>query len=126
VSRTERFDHQFVDRVPDHLVQGVLYISLEYRTAIHLCACGCESEIVTPLRPDKWSMTFDGASVSLQDSIGNWSFPCRSHYWISQGGWVWWARTWSDGEVAMARARGVTGERDDRDSSGLKVPYADR
>ena len=126
MSRTERFNHQFVDRVPDHLDEGVLYISLEYRSAIHLCACGCRSEIVTPLRPDKWSMTFDGESVSLRDSIGNWSFPCRSHYWINQGGWVRWARTWSDGEVAKARARRANAKGDDRDDSGLRVPYAEK
>jgi hypothetical protein len=49
-------------------------------------------------------MTFDGESVWLRPSIGNWSFPCRSHYWIVRAGQVRWARTWSEEEVRSARA----------------------
>ena len=28
-------------------------------------------------------------TVSLHPSIGNWSFPCRSHYWIRGNRVVW-------------------------------------
>jgi uncharacterized protein DUF6527 len=42
-------------------------------------------------------------SISLFPSIGNWSFPCRSHYWID-GGRVIWADEWSDDMIAN-RAR---------------------
>ena len=104
MTSTARFSHRFVVRAPDQLDEGVLYVSLEYATALHLCACGCRSEVVTPLRPAQYSMTFDGESVSLRPSIGNWGFPCRSHYWIERGGLVRWARTWSDEEVTWARA----------------------
>ena len=99
-----RFEPRFVTSVPAELEPGILYISIQYATALHLCACGCGREVVTPLAPDKWSMTFDGAAVSLRPSIGNWSFSCRSHYWIGPGGRVRWDRTWSDAEVARARA----------------------
>lgn len=74
--------HEFVDAIPDRLDDGVLYISIEYATAVHACLCGCGHEVVTPLAPKQWSMTFDGESVSLKPSVGNWSFPCQSHYWI--------------------------------------------
>jgi hypothetical protein len=99
-----RLEPRFVTIVPAELELGILYVSIQYATAMHLCACDCGREVVTPLAPDKWSMTFDGASVSLRPSIGNWSFPCRSHYWIGSGGRVRWDRTWSDAEVARARA----------------------
>jgi hypothetical protein len=103
VSATQRLEHAFIAQVPEDLENGRIYVSLEYRTVIHLCACGCGREVVTPLRPDKWRLTFDGESVSLWPSIGNWSFPCRSHYWI-EGGSVRWAPTWSQADVAANRA----------------------
>ncbi|WP_417924835.1 DUF6527 family protein [Collimonas pratensis] len=30
-------------------------------------------------RGDDWSLTYDGKTVSLDPSIGNWSLPCRAH-----------------------------------------------
>jgi hypothetical protein len=103
MTAVRRFEPRFAASVPAHLEPGVLYVSIEYATAMHLCACGCGREVVTPLAPDKWSLTYDGAAVSLRPSVGNWSYPCRSHYWIGPGGRVRWDRTWSDAEVALAR-----------------------
>ncbi|HBX79645.1 MAG TPA: hypothetical protein DEH05_00755, partial [Propionibacteriaceae bacterium] len=60
---------------------GHLYISMEYATAVHLCACGCKSKVVTPLGVADWQLIFDG-TVTLRPSIGNGQFPCRSHYFI--------------------------------------------
>lgn len=74
--------HKFVEFIPDTLEEGVLYITTEYATALHKCACGCGQEVVTPLSPKDWKLIFDGKTVSLYPSIGNWRLPCRSHYWI--------------------------------------------
>jgi hypothetical protein len=74
--------HKFVEFMPDILEDGVLYISIEYCTAIHKCICGCGNEVVTPFSPTDWQLTFDGKSISLSPSIGNWSFECQSHYFI--------------------------------------------
>src|SRR5271169_5249133 len=60
---------------------------------VHLCLCGCGKKVVTPLSPTGWRMTFDGKTISVHPSIGNWNLACRSHYWIS-GGRVEWADTW--------------------------------
>lgn len=79
MNRATTITHQFVTSAPPVLEQGVLYVSIEFTTALHLCLCGCGREVVTPLRPSGWRVTFDGQSVSLAPSIGNWSFPCRSH-----------------------------------------------
>lgn len=76
--------HKFVEFVPDQLEDGVLYITVEYRTAVHKCVCGCGNKVVTPLSPTDWKMIFDGKTVSLYPSIGNWSFDCRSHYFITR------------------------------------------
>jgi hypothetical protein len=74
--------HEFVDSVPSLREEGKLYISIKYRTAIHNCFCGCGMKVVTPIRPTGWRLVYDGDTVSLYPSIGNWSFDCRSHYWI--------------------------------------------
>lgn len=76
--------HKFVEFIPEQLDAGVLYISLEYCTAIHLCVCGCGNQVVTPILPDQWHLTFNGDGVTLDPSIGNWDFECRSHYWIRE------------------------------------------
>lgn len=75
---------QFVEFIPEQLSEGVLYISAKYKIALHLCCCGCRQEVVTPLSPAEWQVRKDGDVVSLSPSIGNWSFACRSHYWIER------------------------------------------
>lgn len=95
--------HEFVDVIPDHLDEGVLYICIPCTTAVHKCFCGCGHEVVTPLAPRQWSLIFDGEAISLAPSIGNWSFPCRSHYWI-RAGEVHKARAFTDMEIAALRA----------------------
>lgn len=95
--------HEFVDLVPDDLDEGVLYVCIPYTTVMHKCFCGCGHEVVTPLAPRQWSLTFDGETITLTPSIGNWSFPCRSHYWV-RAGKVRRARAFTDAEVAELRA----------------------
>ncbi len=92
--------HKFVEFVPDVLEADTLYISIPYCTAIHLCMCGCGNEVVTPLSPTDWELTFNGKTVSLSPSIGNWSFPCKSHYFIKQSK-IRYARRWSDEEITL-------------------------
>lgn len=96
--------HEFVEYVPGNLEPDTLYISIPYDTAVHLCACGCGSEIVTPLSPADWSLMYDGRSVSLSPSIGNWSYPCRSHYYVWKGK-IEWARAWSKYEIEAGRRK---------------------
>lgn len=83
--RTARLQHVFVEFIPESLDPGKLYISLEFATASHQCCCGCGREVVTPLSPNDWQMTFDGESISLSPSIGNWKFRCQSHYFVRRG-----------------------------------------
>lgn len=96
--------HAFVRAVPETLEPETLYVSLDYVTTSHLCACGCGAEVVLPLHPTKWRMTFDGASVSMDPSIGSRTLPCRSHYWIDKGR-VRWANRMSDEDFERALER---------------------
>lgn len=102
--KIDRFEHRFVEHFPEQLDAGVLYVSMPFASAAHLCACGCGKEVVTPLSPVAWNLTFDGESISLNPSIGSWSFPCRSHYWIERGG-VEWSYEMSEREIRAGRAR---------------------
>jgi hypothetical protein len=94
--------HKFVEFIPDAIKEGILYVSVDYCTAIHKCICGCGNEVVTPLSPTDWEITFDGKTISLSPSIGNWSFECKSHYWITKSK-IRLARQWSTTEIVDNR-----------------------
>jgi hypothetical protein len=96
--------HEFVEYIPDDLKDRTIYVSVAFATAVHKCCCGCGNQVVTPLSPAGWKLTFDGETVSLEPSIGNWSFACQSHYWIRQNKVVW-ARRWSPQEIEANRVR---------------------
>lgn len=116
MTRLARVTHEFVEQIPEELADGVVYVCIPYGTVVHRCCCGCGQEVVTPLGPTDWRVIFDGETVSLEPSIGNWSFPCRSHYWIVRNR-VRWARVWTDAEIdagranhALAKARALAAE----------------
>lgn len=94
---------EFVEFIPPDLQDGVIYVSMIYGTAAHKCCCGCGRKVVTPFSPTDWSLMFDGESISLHPSIGNWSLECRSHYWIRKNR-VQWAPQWSQEKVDAGRA----------------------
>ena len=96
--------HKFVDYIPADKEFGVLYISLEFAVISHLCPCGCGNLIVTPLAPHAWSLTFDGETVSLDHSIGNWDLPCQSHYWIKRGQ-IRWVGAFDEKKIARVRSK---------------------
>lgn len=95
--------HKFVEFIPQNIEEGVLYISLEYCTAIHKCVCGCANEVVTPLSPTDWEITFNGETVSLSPSIGNWNFECQSHYFIINNE-IKFARKWNKKRIELGRS----------------------
>ena len=95
--------HVFVEYIPENVEEGVLYVSMTYATAVHRCACGCGKEIVTPFSPTDWRVSFNGETVSLEPSIGNWSLPCRSHYWIKNN-LIRWAGRMSQERIDAGRA----------------------
>jgi hypothetical protein len=82
-----------VDVTPEYIVnappwaemkQGVIYISEQYHSALHLCLCGCGQEVVTPLTANGWTLTkYGDGRISLSPSILN-RLGCRSHYIITK------------------------------------------
>jgi hypothetical protein len=96
--------HEFVEFMPEKLAERTLYVSVQYASAAHRCFCGCGNKVVTPINPTGWELLFDGDTVSLYPSIGNWGFRCRSHYWIVRDRVVW-ARSMTNDEIARGRQR---------------------
>ena len=101
--RVARVDHQFVEFIPDELAPNTIYVSMEYGTAVHACLCGCGHRVITPITPTDWQLTYDGDTISLHPSVGNWNFPCQSHYVIRQNN-VIWAEQWSQDRIEKGRA----------------------
>ena len=83
------FEIKSVERMPANLEEGILYVCLEHQVAIHLCACGCKEKTVTPLSMNGWAFTFRDGEFSLSPSIGNFSMPCKSHYFITNNKVRW-------------------------------------
>lgn len=99
-----RLSPQFVEFIPDQLDDGVLYISERFRTCSHKCCCGCGDEVVLPLSPAEWQLTRDGDFVSLWPSVGNWDYPCRSHYVIRRNQ-VRWAASMTAHQIRRVKQR---------------------
>lgn len=77
--RSKTLTPMFIEYIPASPEPEALYISMQFETAVHLCACGCGTKVVTPFGPHDWVLTFDG-TVTLRPSVGNGQQPCRSHY----------------------------------------------
>lgn len=91
-----------VHAMPRQLEAGVLYVSEEFEVAAHLCACGCGNKVTTPLGATEWSFEETRGRPTLRPSIGNWQWPCKSHYWITAGK-VRWADQWTTEQVETGR-----------------------
>jgi uncharacterized protein DUF6527 len=91
-----------IQYIPKDLEPGILYVSQEFEAAVHLCACGCGAKVSTPLGPTEWSLKETTTGPSLYPSVGNWQFPCKSHYWIF-GGEIRWAAKWTPQQIEAGR-----------------------
>src|SRR6266581_3748063 len=116
--RHQRLEHRFVHYIPEELEPGIIYISMHYATAAHSCCCGCGEQVITPFTPTDWKMTFDGETVSLWPSIGNWNFPCRSHY-IIRNSRILGAEPWEDKQIADGRLQDKYRKQKHFDEKGL-------
>jgi hypothetical protein len=101
VNRIEHFTARFVESFPTPMEPGVLYVSITYSTAGHICPCGCGQEVVTKLSPVRWRVIFDG-EVSLSPSVAATGLPCNSHYFITRGV-VDWHRKLDARQASAAR-----------------------
>lgn len=79
----------YVERLPQALEHGVIYISKEYKCSVHLCPCGCGQKVYVPIDEQGWTLTEESGTITLSPSIGNFELPCESHYFIRKNKIVW-------------------------------------
>lgn len=101
---TKEVTPKFVEFIPKELEEGIIYVSGEYAATAHKCACGCGVKVVLPLHPTDWWLKFDGKYITMRPSVGNWGYPCRSHYQITANR-IEWAGNWTDEQIAAGRNR---------------------
>jgi hypothetical protein len=116
--------HRFVEFMPEVLEEGILYVSIEYCTVLHKCACGCGNTVVTPITPTDWQLKFDGRTISLSPSIGNWSFDCQSHYWI-ENNLIRWAGKWHKNHIVNGRMQDTLNKQQYFNEIPFALPLAD-
>lgn len=113
-----QLQHEFVPCIPEKLEDHVIYVCLPFSTVAHKCPCGCGHEVNLPLSPRDWQLIFDGETVSLFPSVGNWSLPCESHYWI-ENDQVVWAKRWSRQKIERNRKLDREGRSDQKRKSSF-------
>lgn len=83
----------FVSELPrwGDMENGKLYICRQYKIAVHLCACGCGQQSITPLGDGGWKYSISDEKVTLQPSIGNFNGerPYHAHYLITDNKIQW-------------------------------------
>ena len=94
----------WVEDMPEIIEEGKIYISTKHRLTEHLCACGCGTEVSLPLGRSDWKIEYDGETVGIWPSVGNWRLPCKSHYVIQENK-TRWCRLWSEKEILARRSK---------------------
>ncbi|MHB8697625.1 MAG: DUF6527 family protein [Sulfuricaulis sp.] len=61
---------------------------------------------MTPLSPADWQIRKDGDLVTLYPSIGNWNYPCHSHYWIRRNR-IQWAAPLTSRDIARVQQKDI-------------------
>lgn len=100
--KADAFRLMQVESFPRPMDAGILYYSQRFNVVGHACACGCGREVITPLSPVQWALRPGRLGPTLRPSIGNWQFPCRSHYWITNGA-VEWSYQMSEAKIREGR-----------------------
>lgn len=91
MNRLNSLEPEFVDEIPSIKTHGKLYVCERFNIAVHLCACGCGFQSVTPIKPNFWELKNNDGKVTLRPSIGNFSgqHPHHAHYYITENKIQW-------------------------------------
>lgn len=74
-----------VEFIPEKndMVLGKLYYSDKYKTASHLCPCGCGEEFSIPIKGGEWRIV-DTNRLTIEPSLAH-RINCKAHYVIQNG-----------------------------------------
>ena len=80
----------YTETLPDvsEMEENKIYISKKYNCTGHRCFCGCGLLTILPIgKKHGWTLTEqDNGQVSFHPSVGNYQYPCKSHYIIYKNG----------------------------------------
>jgi hypothetical protein len=80
--------YQAVERIPDPMIEGVVYHTHKFKLAALLCACGCRHRVML-LVPDSHQVTSQSGLATIRPSIAVCDGPCKSHYFVTDGQVEW-------------------------------------
>jgi len=85
--RKESVTPEYIEFMPevDDMKENTIYISLKFSVTGHRCLCGCGSLTILPINNDGWNMTDNDNKLTFTPSVGNFQYPCKSHYIITKG-----------------------------------------
>lgn len=79
------------DTLPEYkdMEENKIYISEKYNSCSHKCLCGCGMETYMMFNRDgstkHWDLVKENnGTISIIGSVGNYNFPCKSHYIITK------------------------------------------
>jgi hypothetical protein len=89
---------EFYKHIPEQkdIKNDVLYISMEFEVAIHMCPCGCGNQNVMPFHTEAstefrkqhgWGFQNDNGFITLSPSI--LSRICNAHYFLIRNEIKW-------------------------------------
>jgi hypothetical protein len=81
--KTVEIEPVFIETIPDILEENKIYISEQNKVSIHLCLCGCKTEVVLIIGYPHWNHFIKNDKLTIVPSIGNFQIPCKSHYVIT-------------------------------------------
>ena len=90
-SKINEYETIFVKHIPEDIESGILYISEEYGSMVHLCACGCGTKAAISFKPfweNGWDYERDGNVVSFHPCLLH-RFKCKSHYYLKKNRVEW-------------------------------------
>ena len=88
-TRRDSYETVFVNKIPDKLEEGILYVSRQYDYTVHKCMCGCGQIVGIPLEKGQWQWCSTG-NISFVRSVANMYQDCKSHYFLKNGKVVWY------------------------------------
>lgn len=72
-----------VEFIPEQLEEGKFYYSEKYKTASHLCACGCGQNFPVQIKQSEWNIT-NKEPLTVTPSFQH-RIQCMAHYIITDG-----------------------------------------
>ena len=89
--KTETLSLLFVEYLPEKekVEPGIFYYAKEFDVSAHLCPCGCGGVVNLFYHRLDNGWGIDLQTLTITPSIYSYQWPCKSHYFITNGEVKW-------------------------------------